>query len=352
MAERGHQVHLFSLHAASSVPAGVELHPLPFAAPWGYYLNAVSLRRALAKLSPDLLHAHYATGYGTLGRLSGFRPRLLSVWGSDVYLTPYKTWWGRRLVRRNLRSYDGICSTSQAMAEQTRSIWPGLSNLAVTPFGIDTVQFSPDASQRDLRWITMGTVKTLHPTYGLDLLIRGFAEARRRLGETSPAQAERLRLLLVGKGPEKARLLALVNDLRLGDVTTFTGAVPHADVPRLVNRLDIYVAMSRSESFGVAVLEASACEVPVVVSRVGGLPEVVVDGVTGFVVAPEQVAPLADVLVQLALDPQLRQRLGVAGRQHVVSTYAWVDSVTQMERVYARLLAGRLTQVARGTRMQ
>jgi glycosyltransferase involved in cell wall biosynthesis len=88
----------------------------------------------------------------------------------------------------------------------------------------------------------------------------------------------------------------------------------------------------------VAVLEASACGLPVVVSDAGGLPEVVLNGETGFVVKREDPAATAYALLQLVTDDALRQRMGRAGRDHVVRKYEWSDSVDRMEEVYAKVL--------------
>ena len=85
LAERGYDIHLLTQHRGGDVvSANVKLHYLPFQGNKGYFLNVPFLRVLLRKLKPDLLHTHYASGYGTLGRLSGFHPYLLSVWGSEV----------------------------------------------------------------------------------------------------------------------------------------------------------------------------------------------------------------------------------------------------------------------------
>ena len=92
------------------------------------------------------------------------------------------------------------------------------------------------------------------------------------------------------------------------------GPVPHEKVPDILGQLDIYVAASRWESFGVAVLEAAACGLPVVVSDVGGLPEVVEHGITGFVVRREDPGSVADALIRLVSSGELRRRMGDAAR--------------------------------------
>ena len=105
--------------------------------------------------------------------------------------------------------------------------------------------------------------------------------------------------------------------------------------------MDIYVAASRldSESFGVAVLEASACGLPVVVSDAGGLPEVVEDGVTGYIAAKENVPETANAILKLIYNPTTRQQFGQAGQQLVTEHYVWQENVQLMRNIYDQVLA-------------
>ncbi|MGB9859402.1 MAG: glycosyltransferase [Moorellaceae bacterium] len=340
LAARGYKVHLITAHhGGDKLDDRVQVYPLLFRAPVGYYLNVVHFKMLLRKIQPDILHAHYASGYGTLGRLSRFHPYILSVWGSDVYDFPLKSPVNRWIVIKNLQAADWVCSTSVTMAEQTRRLCPSVKNLTVTPFGIDIEVFSPRRELKDPSVITVGTVKKLAPKYGVDVLIRAFSLAREKLRKHDTASAERLRLLIVGDGPQRMELEYLTKKLGIDSVTTFVGQVPHRDVPDYLNRLDVYVAVSRldSESFGVAVLEASACGLPVVVSDAGGLPEVVKHGITGYVVERDNVEATADAIMRLVENPSLRNQMGDAGRQHTKTNYNWTDSVSIMEAVYAKV---------------
>jgi glycosyltransferase involved in cell wall biosynthesis len=344
MATRGHRVSLITMHRATEpLVDGVKTYPLSIGPPAGYFLNTPQLRCILRRLQPDLLHAHYASGYGTLGRLSGFHPWILSVWGMDVYGFPGHSPVHYWLIRGNLRAADWICSTSEVMALRTRSLCSDIDNLSVTPFGIDTQMFRPSIDGQEADTITVGTVKTLAPKYGVDILIRAFGEVLKTLEISSPSLAQKLRLLVVGGGPEQSKLEDLAARLGLAERATFVGRVPHSRVPSYLNLLDVYVAASRedSESFGVAVLEASACGIPVVVSDAGGLPEVVRHGVTGIVVKRENVPELAKAILRLIEDQSLCQQLGNAGRKHVVRNYNWADSATLMERAYEQVLEAR-----------
>lgn len=342
LAQRGHELCVLSQHPCerSWLPAQARVVWLPRSGGLGYLLNAVALRRELARWRPQLLHAHYASGYGTTMALAGFRPSLLSVWGSDVYDFPnqgrLQAWW----LRRNLRSATALASTSGAMAGQVQKLLPTCGPVAVTPFGVDTQLFAPREKPTDDGLLTIGIVKTLADKYGVDLLLRGFAGLLQD-AELS-GQAHTLQLLIVGDGPQRAALERLAGALGIDRQTRFAGAVAYSDVPRWLQELDVYVAPSRldSESFGVAVVEASACGLAVVVSDAGGLPEVVRDGKTGLVVPRNDVPALQAALKRLVLDPGLRARLGSQGRAHVQEHYEWAHCVHLMERCIDAVVHG------------
>ena len=160
----------------------------------------------------------------------------------------------------------------------------------MVPFGVETDRFAPSTSSDLTGKIVIGTVKTLLPTYGIDVLLRGFAACRERLAASIGMWRKRVATQDCRRWPA-AQNSSDWQALKIADVTEFAGPVSHDKVPEELNKLDVYVAMSRSESFGVAVIEASACERPVVVSDTGGLPEVVQHGETGWL--SRAMSPLA-----------------------------------------------------------
>ncbi len=340
LVERGHALCVLSQHRCERalLPASAEIVWLPHAGSLGYFRNVPAVRRAIAAWRPEILNAHYASGYGSTAAWCGFAPTLLSVWGSDVYDFPNESALKAKLLRHNLRHATQIASTSEAMARQVRRFVPEVGEIAITPFGVDLARFAP-AAPRASAGLTIGIVKSLAPKYGVDLLLRAFAGLLR--DEAVRALPNLPRLRIVGDGPARAELEALAGALGIAGQTEFTGAVAHADVPAQLQRLDIYAAPSRldSESFGVAVIEASACAVPVVVADVGGLPEVVRQGETGLVVPREDVPALQAALRRLLLDSGLREALGRAGRERVARLYDWGLCVDRMERCYERLIA-------------
>lgn len=338
----GVQVHVISQQLTmAEATYNAQLHLFPTRGAAGYLLMVPSVRKLIAKIQPDLVNAHYASGYGTTARLVNYRPWLLSVWGSDVYDFPYKSALHRWGVASNLEAADAVASTSHCMARQTQNLVPSLRGIAVTPFGVDCSHFSPHPDIRESiadAPIVIGTVKTLAHTYGVDLLIKAFSFARQALLQNNPALAARLRLRIVGSGPDSSLLQQITVQQQVFDVTEFAGHVPHDQVIAELHKLDIYVALSRRESFGVAAIEAGAAGLPVVVSDVGGLPEVVRHGETGLVVPNNDVPAAADALLLLINNSVLRHRLGAAGRDHVLSNYSWNACIKNMIGVYQRII--------------
>ena len=299
------------------------------------YLKALpTVKKTILDFKPDVVHAHYATSYGFLGALSGFHPFILSVWGSDVFTFPHNSLLHKMILKYNLKNADAILSTSHVMAKETHLYTD--KEIEVTPFGIDLEQFKPIDMESifDKDEIVIGTIKTLEEKYGIKYLLRAFEIVSSKYPNLP------LKLLVVGNGSLDIELRKLALELCIDDKTVFTGKVPFEAVPNYQNMLSVSVSVSvsNSESFGVAIIEASACEKPVIVSNVGGLPEVVEDGVTGIIVPPRDVEATANAIERLVLNKELRLQMGKAGRERVKRLYNWDDNVKQMINIYKEIL--------------
>lgn len=291
-----------------------------------YLVHARRVARLVRERQPDITHALHLTSYGFLGALSGFHPFIASAWGTDILeapgLTPFHNW----LTRFTLSRADVITATGLHLAGETAKYAPAGTDVKVVPYGVDLDRFRPlPRPRRDQ--IAVGTVARLSPEKGIRYLVEAFALLRRSLGD-------RVVLRLAGDGPERARIESLCKSLGLDGATTFLGWVDHADLPAFLQDLDVFVLPSLFEGFGVAAVEASAMALPVVASRVHGIPNVVLDGHTGILVPPRDPAALAGAIEMLIKEPETRQTMGEAGRAHVAGHYGWQDNVGLMERIY------------------
>lgn len=297
-----------------------------------YFSVILKIRRICSNYKPDILHAHYASSYGLIGALTKFHPYILSVWGVDINIYPKVSFIHNRLINYALKKTDYLLATSNILKEETLKYVD--KEIEVTPFGIDLNIFKPMRvnslfSEDD---IVIGTVKRLEEKYGIDELIKTFAVLKNKHTDIP------LKLLLVGEGSIRSKLMNLVDQLGIAHLTIFTGEIMVDKVAEYHNMIDISVFLSKTESFGVSILEASATEKPVVVTRVGGLPEVVDNGVTGIVIELGDREGAVKAIEKLVLDSELRRRMGKAGREKVYKEYNWNDNVQQMINIYEKVL--------------
>jgi L-malate glycosyltransferase len=222
-----------------------------------------------------------------------------------------------------------VTATGMRLAEATLRYMPPQTDVDVIPYGVDLERFrSQERGPRDE--LIVGSVGRLSPEKGLKYLLQAMPEVLRHQSN--------VRVLLAGGGPERRSLERLAKRLGLADRVEFAGEVAHEDVTKVLARMDLFAMPSTWEGFGVAALEASAMELPVVASNIHGIPDVVEDGVTGILVPPKDVGALSQAIVRLLRDGDDRRRIGHAGREMVASRYSWADNVRQMEALYENLL--------------
>ncbi len=329
-----HSVFLVSLHPLSSnysdrvVKDKLTLNP-----GLGYIFSFFELRKIIKEVKPDILNAHYASGYGLLASLSGFEHAVLSLWGSDIYIFPRKSFLHKWLIGYNIRKSKVVASTSRVMLDRARTMF-NFDNYIITPFGVDTKKFSPKPKLNIEETVTIGTVKSLKKIYGIDILIKSYALVLHKLDNS-----KRIRLRIAGDGPEMDYLKSLSVSLGISESVEFIGRINNSEVPDFLNELDVFCSLSHSESFGVSALEASSCGLPVVTSRADGFEETVIDNVTGYRVEHSNLNEVASILYKLIIDRQLRMKLGSSGRKFVCEKFNINSISTNFKSAYDMALS-------------
>lgn len=328
---RGHEVRLFSLlrHPLAKGNEDVPVCYLGKGKAWDYTFAAKELGKKLTAFSPDVINVHYASGYGSMVRYTGLHPVVLSVWGSDVYDFPEKSFFHRRIIEKNLHFADVVASTSYVMAKHVKDRLGYKNEIVITPFGVDTSLFTPSRKE-DGDPFTVGIIKALEPKYGVDYLVDGFAKFLTYL----PSQ-QSARLLIYGKGSCREALASKIEGLGLDECIKLMGHLPNEQIPGAIGGMDVCCLPSILESFGVAAVEAMACSVPVITSDVDGFLETMEDGVTGFIIPKANSDAIAEKLFLLYKNEELRRQMGEAGRQRVLRLYDFSENVKDMEGAYA-----------------
>jgi glycosyltransferase involved in cell wall biosynthesis len=218
---------------------------------------------------------------------------------------------------------DEVVALSRAVASSVIGITPRVVYHGIEP--------REDITRpRGVSQLTMlGVASRLVPIKGIAYLLRALALLRR--------DVEGIRLEIAGAGPDQAALQHDVRMLGLDDIVAFVGWQP--DIWPWLGRWDILVQPSLAEGFGMAALEAMAAGLPVVASSAGGLPELIEDGRTGYIVPPADPATLAARLRHLVLHADVRETMGVAGRARVRQHFSPQRMAAEIAAVYDRLLS-------------
>lgn len=294
----------------------------------GYLKKLGELKQVIRSFNPDIVHAHYATSYGLLAALSAKKPVFISIWGSDLIDFPHKSFLHKLLLGYSLKKATRLFVTSKFLQEQLDGLYR-LDSVLI-PFGVNVDDFSP-VRKENKGELTVGTVKSLQPLYQIDKAIKAFAIVS--------GQMERpVKMLIVGDGPERKKLEQLVSELQLQGKVEFSGNVEHSKIPLYHNQIDVLLNLSVYESFGVSVLEAAACGTVAIVNNVGGLKEVVVDGITGYLVDANNEQAIVSKLEHLLKNDTERNRLALNATEFVRTNYDWKQCLNKMLHEYKSVI--------------
>lgn len=342
LSEHGIKIYLFSLNATdveyySQFPDVKVFHSNledteSYKTKLKYPFAVHTVKQLIKSVKPDIVHAHYASSYGLIGALAKTHvPYIVSVWGSDVYDFPNETPFGKKIIKFNLKRADYILSTSYVMAKETKKYTN--KSISITPFGVETDRFKVIGNPSSDEFV-IGTVKTLRPKYGIDILIK----AANIVIRNNPSK--KIRLEIYGDGSQKDELINLTKSLGIEDKVLFKGFIQNDKLPAIYNSLSVAVSLSvlNSESFGVVAVEAMACGCPVVTSDADGFTEVVKNEETGFIVPKRNPEATANAIQRFLDNPDLRSKMGAAGRERVKKMYDWNDNVNTMINIYRKVI--------------
>lgn len=322
---RGYEIKLISLGGEKLVNTETVVFPYDSRAEY-IWRSGDAVREAKA-FKPDIVHVHYAGGFGLWSWRMRFKPTVVSIWGSDLNEFS-KTWSKRIFLRAALNQATALTVTSRYLLERTTSLFHDLEKrLEFIPFGVELPTEIPPLPVGPPK---ICYIKQHEPTYAPDVLIQAIAEAKKEIPD--------IRLSMAGTGSMTAQLQELTSSLGLEDQVKFVGWLDNQWVYHFISEHNFMAMPSRQEAFGVAALEAAACGRPVIGTTVGGIPEVILNNLSGILVPPDNVTALAEAIVKLAKDRALQQQMGEAGQRYVLANYTWEKSLDLMCALYERVL--------------
>jgi glycosyltransferase involved in cell wall biosynthesis len=306
-------------------------------------LVPISLLRLVClvrRIQPDVVNVHYfssAAVYMLLAAYSQRLPVVLSFHGSDLSSVPYPA---------NYRAaVDLACKTTSAFTTCSQNIRGYLDPLlspaqrlrtvvAYNGVATDATLAVPPPVPSPFVLLTARLVEKK----GVDVAIRSVAILRSR--------GMAVQLVIVGDGPLRAGMECLAAEVGARQNVTFLGTVQHEEVRALTQQALFAIVPSYWEGFGVACLEAMVAGKAVIASRAGGIPEIVLDGETGLLIAPGNPNALADSIAMLLMDPMRAGQMGRRGRVRALSCFAWEQTVDRYIAAYEIALAARPNKLA------
>jgi glycosyltransferase involved in cell wall biosynthesis len=321
-AESGVEVHRVYLGVPGAGWRATLLFPL--LAP----LTVVYLLLLVRRRPPQLLHLHFvdnAAAYALLLATLLPLPLVASLHGDDVERLPHELPVYRWLLRTTLRRAEVVTGCSAALLQAA-----GAPGGRVVANGVNSERFARLDGPRGEGYLL--ALARLAPKKGMDVVLRALAMLPVRYAETT--------LVIAGEGPQRAELERLAGSLGLNRRVQFRGRVEPEAVPELLAGCRLFVHGSRHEAFGIVLLEAMAACRPVVATRVGGVPEIIADGVHGLLVPRDDAAALAGAITRLLDDPELAARLAAQGQAHVRASFTLARQGERFGQLYDELLAG------------
>jgi N-acetyl-alpha-D-glucosaminyl L-malate synthase BshA len=352
LAQRGHRIHLISSEPPfrwrEGVPGlffeKVQVPPYPLFREPQYLLALTNTVVRVAESEQlDIIHAHYAVPHATAAYLArqmldvspGRTPRTVTtLHGTDITLIGSDPSY-RRVVAFSIERSDGLTAVSRSLRADTLSAVGVTRDIDVIPNFLDCAEYrrQPNPGLRarlcppERYDAVVFHISNLRPEKRAGVALEVFREIRRHV---------RARFLVVGDGPDRADVERQAAEYGFGDEVLFLGE--QDDLVGLLSISDLFLLPSIQESFGLAALEAMACGVAVVASRVGGLPEIIEDGVTGFTCLPDDTGGMAARAVTLLNDTELHARITATAAHMVRTNYCTDRIVPAYEAAYRRVL--------------
>jgi L-malate glycosyltransferase len=346
LAIRGHDVHFISyaLPIRLTVTDRIFFHevevlsyPLFEYPPYDLVL-ATKMAEVTSRYSLDLLHVHYAIPHSISAYLAKMMasdrkvPFVTTLHGTDITLVGNDRSY-LPITRFGIEQSDAVTAVSQYLKQRTIEEFQIHRPISVIPnfVNCDVYSRSEDRALRrrfanDDQAIFIH-ISNFRPVKRIEDVMSVFARARREV----PA-----RLLLVGDGPERPKAEWLAQTQGVSEDVLLLGK--QSDMAPFLSVADVLLLPSENESFGLVALEAMACEVPVIATCIGGLPEVVEHEEDGFLLALGDVAGMADASLKLVRNPQLRNKMGKAARQHALRDFCATKIVMHYEQLYRQTI--------------
>jgi L-malate glycosyltransferase len=286
----GHEVHVISFQDGSIPDTKVHFVDAGTikvkGGNWQTLLRVRDVRKVIKEVRPDVMHALYATSYGTIGALTGFHPFVITPLGTDILITANQSIGHRYLLQFALRKADTITSMAGHMRKKIEEFNRGKTKVEDIVFGIDTRVFNYLSNFRDKEKFTLICTRSFEPVYNIPQVIEAIALIRNKIPH--------LQVHMVGDGSLKKELVKSVQVKNLDDIIHFHGRLRQPEIANLLNSSHVYLSTSRSDGSSLSLLEAMISDTIPVVTDIPANREWISHKKNGLLVPVDDALKLAD----------------------------------------------------------
>ena len=308
---QGHECHLLTVQPGDV--EGVTVHDITSTSgpkPLRYYYSLNKVKKILNEIQPDLLNTHFLTGYGYWGHFSNFQPNILTVWGDDVYVTPFENPLKKWLAQSALGSCRALTGDSADILEKSVELGADPKESYRVLWGVDFEKFLPfDAGhwRRDLGFedddiLYFSPRSYTQPYYNIDTVIAAAAKVA--------ALEPRARFLFAGYEGDPEPFRAKAREAGIEEVMAMVGRLPHDEFATALNACDVFISVPSVDATAVSLLEAMSCGSGIIISSLPSSMEWITHGESGLIVTPRSVDELAEAMIKFAKDETFRRTAG------------------------------------------
>ena len=296
----------------------------------GYSLTLPRIRRLVAEISPDVVHAHYAISYGVLGAFSGFRPLVIGAWGSDILVSPGRSKIRWAILRHSMKKADLIISLAEHITQVLIENGIEGGKIDTLPFGVNTGVFFRPSEEEESREIDVISSRNFDQLYNIEALLKAVKIAK--------GKRPNLRLVLAGDGARRELLKDLSRQLGIAENITWLGWMLPDELAGWLRRSKIYVSPSLSDGTSTALTEAMASGCFPIASAIEANRPWIRDGETGFLVPESRPDQLAERILIALESPDLRRKAAKLNEATVQERANWHSIMDRVERHYFSLV--------------
>ncbi|MFC2101096.1 glycosyltransferase [Bacteroidota bacterium] len=332
----GHDIHLISFKNVNI--DGVNVHFVDAGkikvsgGNWQVVFKVLYIKKLLKEISPDILHAQYATSYGFAGALTNFHPFVVTTLGTDVLISPKTSFAYKIVLKHVFKKAEWITVMADHMKDIILELKASPDKLTTIIFGIDPNIFNHSKRKLPNDHFVITSTRNFEPVYNIPLLIKGFKYLENKI----PG----IQLNLIGDGSLRGDLEKMVMELGLSKLVSFHGRLPQWRIVEILNQSHIFATTSLSDGNNISLNEAMACGAISIATDIPANRAWIKEGVNGFIIPTDNPKYLAEKIIEIFQNYDQYERSAIPYNDKIIEDKAhWSKNMEKVEKKYNDLIA-------------